>query len=49
MDLLGNNLAKVRKTLEESYNLEVAIQLLVSYAGKSNNFDEKYYAFFSII
>jgi len=25
MDLLGNNLAKVRKCLEESYNLKISI------------------------
>jgi len=29
MDLLGNNLAKVRKCLEENYNLKIAIQLLI--------------------
>jgi predicted Ser/Thr protein kinase len=29
MDLLGNNLAKVRKSLEESYSLDIAIGLLI--------------------
>jgi tau tubulin kinase len=29
MDLLGNNLAKVRKCLEENYNLKISIQLLI--------------------
>lgn len=29
MDLLGNNLAKVRKYLETHYSLKIAIQLLI--------------------
>ena len=28
---LGSNLAKVRKCLEENYNLKIAIQLLVNF------------------
>lgn len=29
MDLLGNNLAKVRKCLEDNYSLKIAVQLLI--------------------